>query len=133
MFVSHTTKSNFMQFGHRVRTDLYVVCMDSGVTDTIFLFSENIGFGEIFMRIRFDDGPVYHVWGETRDQGNRWWLSKGYREPDNEEVDLEQQLLESSHVRVEFSQLPWAKTALLEFDTRGTAGAVSSLNCGSKK
>jgi hypothetical protein len=108
MFVSHTTKSNFMQFGHHVRTDLYVACTNSSVVNAALFFSENIGFGEILMRIRFHNGPVYRVWTEARDHGNLWWLSLGYGEP--------RQWIDGSNVRyapnssAELEQCGWSET-----------------------
>jgi len=136
VFVSRAT-SYFTQFNRRVAANLYLFC-DIGPNLTArFVFTERVGVASpVVMRVRFDDGPVYHDLEDFRDEsGNSLDLQSGHPEDDEggKDTNLRTLLLTSSRVRVEFTHLPWAKDALLEFKTDGASDVARKLDCGSRK
>jgi len=120
----------FAQLGHSVQADLYLACRYGGLVAMI-IFSERIGFSEVMVRARFDDGPVYEEFVHfSNDYGRTIPFEILSREDGAGSFEpIVPTLLAASRVRVELGNLPWATNPLLEFDTRQASVAVSKLPC----
>lgn len=95
---------------------LYVGCVNGKIAPDI-KFPERIGFGEVGVTYRFDDGPVVPRITRIPSDGKSLWLWIG---GDREAVA---QIRRSKRLRVQI------KAMFLEFDLTGADAAIKPIRC----
>jgi hypothetical protein len=135
IFARTPTKTPLEQFGRKVGVNLVVSCGNTYVTSPSIResrglgvrldFSEAVSIGSRRIRWRVDENKVDFRTTDFYADGTVAFLFPV------EKYDLAAQMRGGKIMKIE-ADLPWAGTALLEFDIQGASEAFAQVPCGPK-